>query len=335
MMVIAIDLVLRMANKEGTMTTDWRDLLADAMPEGEGTRARVHLPVIPSPSPKTETRLKAPLTREELRQWCKEWLEVALPKVAVCPHHNTPLDYLEYVFFERGDRDPLIWACRGGGKTLLGAVATLLDMLFKPGIEIRILGGSQAQSERMYEHLVRMVESRFRDQMIRGGKVSRITKSGFAFANGSRVELLGQSETSVRGARVQKVRCDEVDLFDPNVWDAVQLTTRSRGKTRGTIEAFSTMNGPSGVMSKLIKEGRRKCFTWCVWDVIEKCQEACDTCILSPDCQEKARQAEGFIPVSDVRTMRERVGDRTWRYEVLCEGGSGGNKGWRLEQRFY
>ena len=85
------------------------------------------------------------------------------------PGHGTPLDYLEYVFFEQGDADPLVWACRGGGKTLVGAIATLLDMLFKPGIEIRILGGSQAQSERMYEHLVRMVESRFRDQMIRTG----------------------------------------------------------------------------------------------------------------------------------------------------------------------
>ena len=334
------------------MPTDWKDLLADALPTGVVVQASLPARPVQAGSPHhnasapqhtTDTRLTAPATREELRQWCKQWLDVALPKAAVCPHHDTPLDYLEYVFFERGDSDPLIWACRGGGKTLLGAVATLLDMLFKPGIDIRILGGSQAQSDRMYEHLVRMVESRFRDQMVRGGRRSRMTQSGFVFANGSRVELLGQSETSVRGARVQKVRCDEVDLFDPKVWDAVQLTTRSKpgraegGSTiRGTIEAFSTMNGPSGVMSKLIKDGRRKRFTWCVWDVIEKCQEECRTCILSPDCKEKARQAEGFIPVSDVRTMRERVGDRTWQYEVLCDGGgAGGSKGWRLEQRIY
>ena len=63
------------------------------------------------------------------------------------------MDDREYVFLENSDADPLVWACRGGGKTLVGA-ATLLDMLFKPGMEIRILGGSQTQSERMYEHFV-------------------------------------------------------------------------------------------------------------------------------------------------------------------------------------
>ena len=80
---------------------------------------------------------------------------VRLPLKNVCEGHNTTLDSLEYVFFEQGKSDPLGYACRGGGKTLLGAVATLLDMIFKPGIDIRILGGSQIQSERMYEHLRR------------------------------------------------------------------------------------------------------------------------------------------------------------------------------------
>ena len=87
----------------------------------------------------------------------------------------------------------------------------------------------------MYEHLVRMVESRFRDQMIRSGRLSRITRTGFTFANGSQVELLAQTESSVRGARVQKVRCDEVDLFEQKVWDAVQLTTRSKPGEGATL----------------------------------------------------------------------------------------------------
>ena len=243
------------------------------------------------------------------------------------PGHGTPLDYLEYVFFEQGDADPLVWACRGGGKTLVGAIATLLDMLFKPGIEIRILGGSQAQSERMYEHLVRMVESKFRDQMIRSGRLSRITKTGFTFANGSRVELLAQNESSVRGARVQKVRCDEVDIFDKKVWEAVQLTTRSMpgsggvgaSKIRGTIEALSTMNGPQGLMADLVRQGKRKLFRWCIWDVIEHCTDDCQTCSLRKECDGKAHHTEGFVPVSDVRIMRERVSEEVWCYEVLCD----------------
>ena len=42
---------------------------------------------------------------------------------------------------------------RGAGKTRLGAIATLLDLLHKPGINIRILAGSLEQSLRMWEHL--------------------------------------------------------------------------------------------------------------------------------------------------------------------------------------
>lgn len=275
--------------------------------------------------PATDTRLVAPRDREALRDWCKQWLDVRLPAKAVCAEHQTPLDYLEYVFFEKGEQDPLVWACRGGGKTLCGAIATLLDMLFKPGIDIRILGGSQAQSERMYEHLVRMVNARFRDQMIRSGRLSRMTKDGFTLANGSRVELLAQTEGSVRGARVQKVRCDEVDLFSEKVWEAVQLTTRSKpgsggaATIRGSIEALSTMNGSDGVIAHLVRQGNRKIFRWCVWDVIEKCGDACQSCTLNKDCQGKAHDADGFVPVSDVRIMRGRVNDTTWAYEVLCD----------------
>ena len=159
------------------MTTVWSDVLANALPPtgaemrkkgNQEIRESLGSSVPHSLGSLPDDRLTAPTTRAELQRWCKQWLDVALPGEPVCECHNTPLDYLEYVFFEKGDADPLVWACRGGGKTLLGAVATLLDMLFKPGVEIRILGGSQTQSERMYEHLVRMVERHFRDRMIRG-----------------------------------------------------------------------------------------------------------------------------------------------------------------------
>jgi hypothetical protein len=297
------------------MTTAWNDIFAAMAAARAGTPERK----APAPeAPPVDERLLRPANAQELARWCGRWLGVTLPAQAVCPEHHSPLDYLKCVFFEEANVDPVVWACRGGGKTLLGAVATLLDMLFKPGIEVRILGGSQVQSDRMYEHLVRMVESRFRDQMIRNGKLGRITKTGLTLANGSRVELLGQSETSVRGARVQKVRCDEVDLFTPEVWGAVQLTTRSKPGMRGTVEALSTMNGPGGVMKRLVQEPHRVVFSWCIWDVIEKCTEDCKRCILYTDCRGKAHAAAGFVPVADVRTMRQRTTDHAWRYEMLC-----------------
>ena len=99
------------------------------------------------------------------------------------------------------------------------------------------------------------------------------------------VEILAASETSIRGTRPQKIRCDEVDLFNPDVWEAAQLTTRSATLTlegggtrhvRGSVECLSTMHVPHGVMHRLVQEARggaRALFRWGVVDVLESCPE--------------------------------------------------------------
>src|SRR5687768_7911314 len=77
---------------------------------------------------------------------------LTFPTQNVCPHHNTPFDYLRHAFFEPAS-DVVVWAPRGGGKTRLGALATLLDLLLKPNCQVRILGGSLHQSLLMWNHL--------------------------------------------------------------------------------------------------------------------------------------------------------------------------------------
>lgn len=89
-------------------------------------------------------RLVRPLDREGLRRWVGLYAGMHLPLAGVCERHGTPLDYLEHVFFEK-EGEAVVWACRGGGKTMVGAVATLLDLLFKPGCQVRIIGGSREQ----------------------------------------------------------------------------------------------------------------------------------------------------------------------------------------------
>ncbi len=36
--------------------------------------------------------------------------------------------------------------------------------------------------------------------------------------NGAKAAVLAQSQRAVRGLHVQKLRCDEVEMFDPQVW---------------------------------------------------------------------------------------------------------------------
>lgn len=268
--------------------------------------------------------MQRPTSRAELRTWIADYCSLTLPETAVCPGHNSPLEYIEHAFFEKGDC--FVWACRGGGKTILGAVTTLLDMLFKPGIQVRILAGSFEQAERMYAYLRTFVENNFQENL--DGK---ITERGFKFTNGSRVEVLAQSQRSVRGTHVQKLRCDEIELFTPEIWEAAQLATKSKrpknnddgGFIRGSVEGLSTMHMVDGLMSKLTDRARENSipvFTWCVWDIAQQCpaERPCETCALHDHCQGKAKQSAGYLSIDDLIAMRRRVADRVWENEALC-----------------
>jgi len=194
--------------------------------------------------------------------------------------------------------DLLLWANRGGGKTFLGALATTLDLLFKPGIEVRILAGSLEQSKRMFAHLRRFFSIPDLTSTLEG----RITERRIVLRNHSTVEILAQSEASVRGTRVQKLRCDEVDLFDPAIWEAAQLTTRSTDcnaiHVRGAVECLSTMHRPNGLMFRLVKDasnGSRRLFKWGVVDTLALCgpEHQCPTCPLQPECAGRAKRFSG------------------------------------------
>jgi len=232
----------------------------------------------------------------------------------------------------------VVWACRGGGKTALGAVATLLDMLFKPGVRVRLLGGSLEQSAKMYEHLLLMLDQ----PLLRGICADKPTQRRIQLLNGSEVELLAQSHRSVRGTRVHKLRCDEVEEFQPDVWQAAQLVTRSsdtQGRMiRGSIEALSTMHRPRGIMSQLIdgtsaekhendngqppaRKGAVPLFRWNYLDVIARCPPtlACEGCVLWQECRGRAKQASGFVQVGDLIAQRQRTSNLTWAAEMLCQ----------------
>lgn len=281
-----------------------------------------------------------PETDDELHAWLIEHLSIMVVREPIVDGHSAPFAYVCHAFFEdRSPRDCVVWANRGGGKTFYAAVATLLDMVFKPGIEIRILGGSLEQSKRMHAHLRQLFAIEPFDELIEG----RITERRIRLTNGSSVELLAQSQTSVRGTRVQKLRCDELELFDREVWEAAQLTTREMrsgtDRVRGSIECFSTMHVPYGLMHELIEQSNddttpRRVFKWGVVDVLDACDEthSCmgddGACPLAPECcgiaktrtREPAAPGEvpGHISIDDAIALKQRVGEDTWNAEMLC-----------------
>ena len=275
----------------------------------------------------------APRTRAELRSWLWHAMEIRAPDRALIPGHHAPMDYLDHAFFERpGPRDCIVWASRGGGKTFYAAIATTLDLVFKPGIEIMILGGSLQQSQRMLAHLRRF----FRSPVLAPTVGAAMTDRRLTLRSGSTVEVLAQSHTSVRGARPQKLRCDEADLFHPDVWAAAQLVPRSKecGGTlvRGAIEALSTWHRPTGLMGTLIAEAQapaaeapaRRLLRWNVVDVVERCPSAreCAVCPILEECGGRAkgrRGGSGHVPIDDAIALKRRTDTETWRAEMVCE----------------
>lgn len=279
-----------------------------------------------------------PDSEDELHAWIFERLGIRVVREALIDGHSAPFEYLCHAFFEdRLPRDCLVWANRGGGKTFYAAVATMLDLIFKPGIEIRILGGSLEQSKRMHAHLRDLFAIDRFDELIDG----KITDRRIRLTNGSTVELLAQSQTSVRGTRVQKLRCDEVELFDRDVWEAAQLVTREKycndHRVKGSIECLSTLHVPYGLMHDLVAQSAEDCgesrrvFRWGVVDVLDSCDDHIHQCIgavgpcpLAAECAGKAKgrdrrdESPGHITIDDAIALKKRVGNETWNAEMLC-----------------
>lgn len=107
----------------------------------------------------SSVRRVRPVTSEHLGHYVREFLGLEVPDKPICAGHASPMDYLWDSFSvdfggkQRINSDAVVWANRGGGKTRLAAVATLLDCIFKSNCQVRILAGSGEQAGRMYDYL--------------------------------------------------------------------------------------------------------------------------------------------------------------------------------------
>ncbi len=277
-----------------------------------------------------ELRRTRPATKRDLKNYVKVFLDIDVPDRRICPDHSSPMDYLWHSFsadaactahsrYEQPpNADAVIWANRAGGKTELAAVATLLDCIFKPNCQVRILGGSGEQAIRMYEYLTGFLNNGL-EHLLAGPAL----KAKCRFTNGSAVEVLTQSPTSVRGQHIHKLRCDELELFDEDVFAAAKFTTQSTENLTAAMELISTMHRPYGLMQKVVSSAPdlgTPVFKWCIWEVIEKCTDrTCSQCPLSDDCQGRAKNSDGYMKIDDCITQMRRASRAGWEAEMLCK----------------
>lgn len=264
-----------------------------------------------------------PVKRNDLKNYVKVFLGIQVPDKKICDGHCSPMDYLWHSYgsdlagSDNVNSDSVVWANRGGGKTELAAVATLLDCLFKPNCSVRILGGSGEQSSRMYEYLTAFVRKGFKDNI-----AGNVLKEKCRFLNESSVEILTQSARNVRGRHVNKLRCDEVELFDKDVFNAAKFITQSKNGITAGMEIISTMHRPYGLMHEAVVQAeatKTPTFKWCVWEVIEKCADrGCSQCKLWSDCRGRAKKADGYFKIDDCITQMSRASRAGFESEMLC-----------------
>jgi hypothetical protein len=270
-----------------------------------------------------EGEITRPSSKRQLKEFVKTFLNIDIPSKKICPGHSSPLDYLWHSFSadfgksRKGNADCVVWANRAGGKTELAAIATLLDLVFKPNCQIRILGGSGEQAKRLYDYLTGYLNMGFKEFLDGPAR-----KESCKFTNGSSVEVITQSATAVRGQHIHKLRCDEVELFSDDVFAAAKFTTQSTFELTAAMELISTMHRPYGLMQQCVSsavERKIPIFKWCIWEVVERCRgRKCAVCPLLRDCQGKAKKADGYLKIDDLITAMKRSSRSAWESEMLC-----------------
>ena len=284
------------------------------------TRQRKNQPVA-KPAAVTATVPALPWDRpkdsERLRRFIRRNLGLVIPNKSVCEGHDSPMDYLAHCFRLRSP-SALVWACRGGSKTMLAAALTVVESLFLPGLETCILGGSRAQSGYMYEYVRRFLTRPGLEPL-----VASVNNSRAVLRNGSRVDILPQSARSVRGVHVPRLRLDEVEEFRDEVFQAALFLPQSTPVASARIEVLSTLHRPYGIMGELVDDHERrglKLFRWCLWEIIERCVgRSCARCALAGDCGGKAKRANGYYSVDDAIARKRIVSDEAWQSEMLCK----------------
>lgn len=251
-----------------------------------------------------------------LKGYLRDFLGIVVPDVAICEGHAAPFEFLEHAFLTGGG-NALIWACRGGSKTMLAAILTVLESLFCPGLETCILGGSLAQSRYMYDYVRRFLREGEWEHASEKTTGKRAT-----LKNGSRILILPASERTVRGVHMPRLRLDEIEEFRGDVFEAAKFLPQSMGDAAARLDILSTLHRPYGIMSELVDapgEKGLKLFKWCLWEVIERCRDrSCSRCPLSEDCREKAKRACGYYSIDDAIAKKRLVSDESWQSEMLC-----------------
>lgn len=253
-----------------------------------------------------------------------------IPVVPVCPGHCSPFDPISDAFFGF-THNYLKHANRHGYKTMGEAFLLFIESVQFKGCKSKILGGSKEQSKATYEYI-----EDFADIPACYEYTKSVLTEKARFLNKSEIAILTQSTKSVRGPHPQKLRLDEIEEFDPNVFKSALSQTRSFGGVHASIGMSSTHHKRIGIMASLLKEAASRgidLYQWCIFEVMEPCTlKSCDLCksvtkvnlegetvSFYDVCKGKAKRSRGYYSLEEVLDKFALLPFEDFCAEWLCE----------------
>jgi hypothetical protein len=272
-----------------------------------------------------------------LWQWVYAYTGVKIAFQKVCPGHDTAWDYFAGLYFRRPPL-ALVLGPRGGGKSFLSALNTHITSRWYPCHGTRILGGSRSQSEQVYRVLRETIHDGRGPFGSDADSIDQLLSGEAIYRNRSEVAILAASNTSVRGPHVPSLKLDEVDEIAPDLREAAMGMCMNRHGSTASVVMTSTwhkVNGPMGGLMDRAQAGEFPLFTFCAFEVLERCPEErsgpnlerCPSCPLFKYCHDvndggppKAKRSNGHYSIGALIQKVRSTSARTFESDYLCKG---------------
>ena len=262
--------------------------------------------------------------------YIQEYLHYTMPTKSLCPHHQSPFEFVEAAFFEKF-RSAVLMGARLSGKTLLMAILNHLDSMLRGKVEIIHTGASLAQANRGYRYFQESFETPLLAPYLINTSSSR-KQSYNAISqtwNGSIVGITAGTMKGLNSSHGQRIRLDEVEVL--NSWEILQEAmsiSHSTNEVQAQDIFASTRKKPSGIMQRLLNEADErdmKVYSFCVWEVIEQCERDCvddktyGTCPILNLCKGRAHYGSGWFKIGDLIAKARNMSPNTFAAQWECK----------------
>jgi len=258
-------------------------------------------------------------TDEDLADFIRIFLNFKVPNKVIIDGHDVPFDFVSDSFFQRYSKCLAI-ANRNGGKTRNLSIVNILDLLFKPEIEITSSGAVVEQANLMFKYLEQFKKIKLINEQI---EFSRRVPYLVKMKNGASIRIITASPEGYNGPHPHKNNADEIELMSWELLQEAFSMTKSDNRYKAQDRLLSTRKKSNGVVNTVYKEAKRlgiKVYKWGIFEVLEKCVgRKCEVCPLIEKCQGRAKGCDGYYSIDDLIEKAAILDQKTWDNQWECK----------------